>query len=90
MERALLAMDHGWEPERIVDALLLGPIVSWSGEASAHWQRQAEAFKLLRSPEQPDGERRARIAEAGLARFGQRRDRARRAERNERVFGLRR
>ena len=90
MERALLAMDHGLEPERIVDALLSGPIVSWSGEASEHWQRQVEAFKRLRSPEQPDGERRTRIAEAGIARFGQRRDYARRVERNERVFGPRR
>ena len=90
MERALLAMDHGWEPERIVDALLLGPIMSWSGDESEHWQRQVEAFKRLRSPEQPDGERRTRIAEAGIARFGQRRDHARGAERDERVFGLRR
>lgn len=90
MERALLAMDHGLEPERIVDALLSGPIVSWSGEASEHWQRQVEAFKRLRSPEQPDGERRTRIAEAGIAHFGQRRDYARQAERADRIFGSRR
>ena len=89
MERALLAMDRGWEPERIVESLMRGRM-SWSGDESAHLQRQADAFKRLHSPEQPDGERRERIAAAGFARFRQERDRARRAERNERVFGSRR
>ena len=86
MERALMAMDHGWEPERIVGALLSGPM-SWAGDESAHWQRQAEAFDRLRSPELPDGARRARVVAAGIDLFGKLRDRARRAERDERVFG---
>ena len=89
MERALLALEYEWEPERIVDALMRGRM-SWSGDESAHWQRQADAFKRLRSPERPDGERRERIATAGIARFKKESNRAKRAERNERVFGLRR
>ena len=89
MERALIAMDHGWEPERIVGAMLMPSAVHW-GYGSAHWQGELGAFERLRpAPGQPDADRRARIAEAGVAFCESLRDEALRSEREERVHGLR-
>ena len=89
MERALIARDHGWEPERIVDARLMPSGVFW-GNASTHWQGEIEAFERLRSaPDQRDAERRGRIADAGVAFCAARRDDDLRREREERVHGPR-
>ena len=75
MDLALLAMDHGWEPERIAAAVLRYGYSGWNGDESEHWRRYVEAFRrLLPAPEQPDAERRKRIADAGMARFGKLRD----------------
>ena len=39
MERALIALDHGWNPGRIVFSTRLGG-VSWSGDLSDVWLRE--------------------------------------------------
>ena len=89
MERALLAMGRGWEPERIAESLLYGG-TRWVGDESGHWRRYAEAFeRLLPAPGQPDADRRKRIADAGMAHFGKLRADAARRERDERVYGRR-
>ena len=86
MERALLALDRGWEPERIVGATMFSES-TWSGEESHHWQAAVDAFSKL---DRRDDERRGEIIDAGVKVFGDLRDRAAEGEREERVFGLRR
>ena len=84
MARALLALDRGWEPERIVGAIMYSAGV-WSGEESHHWQKAVDAFSEL---DGRDDERRGDIIDAGVRVFSDLRDRAAEAEREERVFGL--
>ena len=85
MERALLALDRGWEPERIVGPTTFSESV-WSGEESHHWQATVDAFSEL---ERRDDERRGALIDAGVKVFGDLRDRAAEGERDERIFGLR-
>ncbi len=85
MERALLALDKGWSPERV--AFETSMDVAFSGEASAYWQKKVDAFESLRvsGPNQePDRER---IVAAGIALYEQKRDADLQRERRERVFG---
>ena len=86
MERALLALDRGWEPESIVGATRFSEGV-WSGEESHHWQKAVDAFSKL---DRRDDERRGEIINVGVKVFSDLRDRAAGREREERVFGLRR
>ena len=85
MERALLALDRGWEPEWIVGHTMFSENV-WSGEESHHWQATVDAFSEL---ERRDDERRGALIDAGVKVFGDLRDRAAERERDERIFGLR-
>lgn len=85
MERALLVLDRGWEPERIVGPTMFAENV-WSGEESHHWQATVDAFSEL---ERGDDERRGALIDAGVKVFEDLRDRAAGREREERVFGLR-
>ena len=85
MERALLVLDRGWEPERIVSTTRFSES-SWSGEESHHWQATVDAFSEL---ERRDDEHRGTLIDAGVRVFGDLRDRASDREREERVFGLR-
>ena len=84
MERALLALDRGWEPERIVGPTRFSESV-WSGEESHHWQATVDAFSEL---ERRDDVRRGTIIDAGVNAFSDLRDRAAKREREKRVFGL--
>ena len=84
MERALLALDRGWEPERIVGATMFSES-GWSGEESHHWQAAVDAFSEL---DRRDDVRRGAIIDAGVNAFSDLSDRAARREREERVFGL--
>ena len=84
MERALLALDRGWEPERVVSYTQFSES-TWWGEESHHWQAKIDAFSGL--DHGSDG-RRARIIDAGLMVFGALRERASTREHRERVFGL--
>ena len=86
MERALLALDHGWEPKSIVGATMFSES-TWSGEESQHWQEAVDVFSKL---DRRDDERRGEIIDAGVKVFSDLRDRAAEREREERVFGLRR
>ena len=86
MERALLAFDRGWQPERIVGATRFSQS-AWSGEESHQWQASVDAFAAL---ERRDDIRRGTLIDAGVRVFSDLRDRAEDAERDERVFGLRR
>jgi hypothetical protein len=86
MARALLALDRGWEPERIVGPTMFSEN-AWSGEESQHWQATVDAFSEL---ERGDDERRSALIDAGVKAFQDLRDRAAGREREERVFGLRR
>ena len=84
MERALLAVDRGWEPERIVGATMFSES-TWWGEESHHWQAAVDAFSEL---ERRSDDRRGEIIDAGVRAFGELRDRAAEREHSERVFGL--
>ena len=87
MERALLALDHGWEPERIVYPTRPNSL-SWSGDLSDVWRGKIDDFERLRLDTDPvDAERRERIISAGVAYFEQLRDEAAAQERTRRVYG---
>ena len=87
MARALLALDRGWDPDRIVAETTFSES-GWSGAESQHWQRKIDAFTGLRGEtgESLDA-RRERIIRAGVSYFEQRRDEAATREHRERVFG---
>ena len=87
MDRALLALDRGWDPERIVAETTFSES-GWSGEESQHWQQKIDAFTSLRGEtgEFLDAPR-ERIVKAGVSYFEQRRDEAAKREHRERVFG---
>ncbi len=85
MERALLALDRGWDLEKIVGTTSFSES-SWWGEESHHWQKTVDAFSQL---DRGDDQRRGAIIDAGVQVFSDLRDRAAARERDERVFGLR-
>ena len=72
MERALAALERGWEPKRIV-ASMTGGTSSWEGEASLHWQSKIDAFANLRH-DPPADESRETIIAAGIEFFTKQRD----------------
>ncbi len=87
MDRALLALDRGWEPQSIVVQTMFSD-TAWTGEQSDVLQGEIDAFaSLRRRTVQPDFERRERIIVAGIACFERMRDEAAARERDERVFG---
>ena len=87
MVRALLALDRGWDPERIVAETQFAES-GWSGEESQHWQRKVDAFARLRQEAAvPQDARRARIITAGIAYFERLRAAAAQREHRERIFG---
>ena len=85
MERALAALERGWEPKRIV-ASMTGGTSSWEGKASLHWQSKIDAFANLRH-DPPADESRETIIAAGIEFFTKKRDTAAAGEQQERVFG---
>lgn len=85
MTRAVMAVDRGWAPERIV-AYTAFSENAWSGDESAHWQAKVDAFESLRQ-DGPPGSPRTRLVVAGIEQFGRRRDEAAEKERRERIFG---
>ena len=87
MERALLALDHGWEPERIVYPTRPNSL-SWNGDLSDVWQGKIDDFKRLRvDAGRVDAERRERVISAGVAYFERLRDEEADRERTRRVYG---
>ena len=88
MDRALLALDYGWSPERIVFQPSMGG-VTFSGEASDHWQQRIDAFNALQTKGSHREADRERIVAAGIELYEARRDEDLRRERQERVFGRR-
>ena len=88
MSRALLVLDRGWGPERIVE-MTIHSDRGWSGPESQHWERKIEAFEDLRHRRMGhlDDPRRERIIAAGIALFEPMRDDANKREHRERVFG---
>ena len=86
MDRALVALERGWEPPRIVASTVFSER-GWSGEESQHWQRKIEAFASLRQDVNTSDSRRESIIAAGIEYFEQMRDRAAERERRERIFG---
>ena len=87
MNRALLALDHGWEPERIVPSLLsFGP--TWvDGEHTIWEQKIADLESLRREGGEPDAEGRELIIAAGITILEEVRDKAVKRERRRRVLG---
>ncbi|MGE5595346.1 MAG: hypothetical protein ACM3S1_04850 [Hyphomicrobiales bacterium] len=85
MERALMAIDRGWDPEKIVAYTAFSESV-WSGEESAHWQAKVDEFEKLRKDD-PPGSPRTRLVDAGVGQFARQRDQAAARERRERIFG---
>ena len=87
MDRALLAVDRGWQPDEIVGLTLFSENVGM-GEESQIMQGKIDGFaSLRRGAAQPDGEQRERIIAAGIACFERMRDDAAERERQERIFG---
>ena len=86
MERALMALDRGWNAESIAAATEFSES-TWMGEESQHWNKIVDAYSKL---ERLGDERRSSIIDAGVKFFSNLRDRAADRERKERVFGLRR
>ena len=87
MDRALLAVDRGWQPDEIVGLTLFSENVGM-GEESQIMQGKIDGFACLRrGAAQPDGEQRERIIAAGIACFERMRDDAAERERQERIFG---
>ena len=87
MNRALLALDHGWEPERIVPSLLsFGP--TWVDGEHTVWEQKIDDLESLRPEDDaPDAERRELIIAAGIAILEQMRDEAVKRGRRRRVLG---
>ena len=84
MDRALMALDHGWEPDAIIRPMFEGPV----DDASRHWEQRSDEFAGLRRETKPlDDVRRERIMAAGIIYCEQGRDGAAMSERHERVFG---
>ena len=87
MERALLAVDRGWSPERIASTTLL---YRPRDSHSAYWKAMVRRCEeLIPASDSRDAARRKRIAEALVAISEEQRDDARRREREERVHGWR-
>ncbi len=87
MDRALLALDRGWEPKRIVLETQFSASER-SGQESQHWRRKIDAFVGLRTENgAPIDPRRERIIQAGIDYFERMRDDAAKCEHRERVFG---
>ena len=87
MNRALLAMDHGWSASDIVSCSLPSK-GGWTGAMSARWQERIDMFENLREElDEDDDARVGEIIDAGVEHFTQRRDSALAGERQRRVFG---
>lgn len=87
MERALVAIDHGWSAEKVVASSLPSHGVWW-GEDSAHWQKLADAFEDLKEHAADiEDPRIGEVIDAGIEHFGRLRNSALAEERQQRIFG---
>ena len=87
IERALVAMDHGWSAKDVVASSLPSHGVWW-GKDSAQWQKRVDAFKSLRTHVSDSDDLRVdEVIDAGIEHFSSLRDSALAEERQERVFG---
>ena len=87
MDRALVAMDHGWSAADIVSSSMASQW-SWTGELSALWQERIDAFKVLREAKTNTGDPRVSlIIDAGVKHFAERRDSELAEEKRRKVFG---
>jgi hypothetical protein len=86
IDRALMALDRGWEPSQIV-APVMFRVTGWSGEESAHWQEMIDAFESLGQNAAGLDPQRERIIAAGVEYYRHLRDDAADRERQERIFG---
>ena len=88
IERALVAIDHGWSAEKVVASSLPSHGVWW-GEDSTHWQKRVDAFEGLREyAADTDDPRVEGIIDAGVNHFGRLRDSALPEERQRHVLGF--
>jgi hypothetical protein len=84
LKRAIVALNHGWSPERTIAACTSGLSV-WSGSEAAHWEGWVKDFeKLGRSR----GRQAKLLSQAGVEHYGRLRDVAVERERHEAVYGL--
>ena len=87
MERALLALAQGWDPDRIVSSLLSFS-ATWVGSETTVWDRKIKELESLRPVgDASDAERRERIIAAGVNVLEQMRDEAAERKRRRRVYG---
>ena len=84
--RARIALAHGWAPKEIVTQSARRPdgTMSYVGRESALWAACAEHFERLRTG---STELHQLLADAGVAYFAERRDRALKHEADEAVYG---
>lgn len=81
---AVLALDHGYSCEDVVDANLTGPR-SWQGNASEMWTEYRHRFEKLR---EDDDSRIVEVGQLGALAVSGREKSAKEREREEAVYGL--
>lgn len=82
-DMALAALDAGYSPELVADAVH-GGSTSWSGPESGYWQEWVDRFLLL---EKSDDDRMKQVADFGVRNAQRRRDVALVHERHEAIYG---
>jgi hypothetical protein len=84
LKRAIVALKHGWSPERTIAACTSGLSV-WSGSEAAHWEGWVKDFEMLGRGR---GRRARLLSQAGVEHYGKLRDGAAERERHEAIYGL--
>ncbi len=84
LKRAIVALNHGWSPERTIAACTSG-FSMWSGSEAAHWDGWVKDFEKLGHSRKRDARL---LSQAGVAHYSKLRDGAAERERHEAVYGL--
>lgn len=84
LKRAIVALNHGWSPERTIAACTSG-FSMWSGSEAAHWHGWVKDFEKLSHNRKRDARL---LSQAGVTHYSKLRDGAADRERHEAIYGL--